>query len=257
MYAKFEGIVLFVRPYREKDALVKIFTKDFGTRMFFIKGYQAANHPLKKHLLPLSQHQYVGRVNDSGFSFLKEGATLNAFRQLQADPFLQAHAAYASQLIDASIEDHQVDLQHYHLLEAVLTKLNQVEEGRPVTLWLEINLLNRFGLQVDWLHCQECGGQARPMDFSMVRQGVLCAHHLQADPYRLQLRKPVLSVIQTLSQIQLQQLGEVQVSDQTYESCQAVMQMIYQEWVGMHLKSASYLQALYRTAKTWQPSGED
>lgn len=257
MYAKFEGIVLFVRPYKEQDALVKIFTKDYGTRMFFIKGYQATNHPLKKHLLPLTHHQYVGRINPSGFSFLKEGATLDSFRNIQADPFLQAHAAYASQLIDASIEDNQADGALYQVLLAVLLRLDKAQDGRPITLWLEVFLLKRFGVQVDWRHCLECGGHTQPMDFSMIHQGVICANHLHIDDHRLHLRRQVLPVIQTLSQISLKQLGQVELSDLTYEDCQRLLQQIYQDWVGIHLKSASYLKRLYQTLKTWQVSQDD
>ena len=71
MNERFEGIVLFKRKYREHDALVKIFTNDFGTRMFFVKRLETPNHPLASQLVPLTINDYIGTINLDGLSFLK------------------------------------------------------------------------------------------------------------------------------------------------------------------------------------------
>ena len=46
MNERFEGIVLFKRPHREHDGLVKIFTQEFGTKMFFVRGLYRGYHRL-------------------------------------------------------------------------------------------------------------------------------------------------------------------------------------------------------------------
>ena len=76
MQETFEGIVLFRRQYREEDTIVKLLTKEFGKRMFFIRRGQQSNHAMRAQLIPFSKNQYVGTINPSGFSFVKEASTL-------------------------------------------------------------------------------------------------------------------------------------------------------------------------------------
>ena len=54
-YQQFDGIVLSIRKHREKDALVKIFTREHGKRMFFVKNIKNPNPSLKAALLPITK----------------------------------------------------------------------------------------------------------------------------------------------------------------------------------------------------------
>ena len=65
-YARFDGIVLFTRKYKEKDLLIKIFTKEFGKRMFFIKNIQRQNNGLREIAFPYMRASFVGTINDNG-----------------------------------------------------------------------------------------------------------------------------------------------------------------------------------------------
>ena len=83
MNERFEGIVLFQRKHREHDALVKIFTEDYGTKMFFVRGLQKPNHRLTSQLIPLTVNHYIGNINEEGLSFLKEANTIEIHRKIQ------------------------------------------------------------------------------------------------------------------------------------------------------------------------------
>ncbi|MGF3075537.1 DNA repair protein RecO [Facklamia sp. P13055] len=248
MNEKFTGIVLFIRPYREKDSLVKIFTREFGTKMFFVRGLQSLNHPLKKHLIPLTEHQYWGTINQQGLSFLKEGQTLNLFRSIQSDPFKQAHAAYISQLVDASVDDNSKDQQLFDFFQATLSSLNEREDARPIQLLLQLKLLQRFGLQLNMKNCVVCGSSQRIEDFSMVHLGVLCHNHLDKDPNRMHLSSKQVKILQLFNEIKLNQLGQVSISDLSYKKIDELIFTIYHEQVGIKLKGESYLNQLYKVA---------
>ncbi|MCR8968708.1 DNA repair protein RecO [Facklamia sp. 7083-14-GEN3] len=248
MNEKFTGIVLFIRPHREKDSLVKIFTREFGTKMFFVRGLQSPNHPLKKHLIPLTEHRYWGTINQQGLSFLKEGQTHNLFRSIQSDPFKQAHAAYLSQLVDASIDDNSEDQQLFDIFEAALCSLNEREDARPIQLLLQLKLLRRFGLRLNMNSCVVCGSSQKIEDFSMTHLGVLCHNHLDTDPNRMRLSYKQIKILQLFNEIKLNQLGHVSISDQSYKRIDELIFMIYHEQVGIKLKGESYLNQLYKVA---------
>lgn len=246
MQVRFEGIVLFNRPHHEKDALVKIFTQSHGTKMFFIKNYYHSNQALKKHLIPLTCHKYLGIINEEGLSFLKEAETVNNFPLLQKDYLIHAHAAYITQLIDASIEDGQTDGSLYDFYKNSLTSLNEGVEARALQVLVELQLLQRFGVGLDWNRCVECGNRQHPFDFSMRLQGLLCQQHLHLDDFRLHLQPNSLVVVQKLAQVKVNQLGKINLTQQTYEDLRRLMREIFHEMVGIRLKSESYLDQLYR-----------
>lgn len=249
MIDNFQGIVLFTRPHREQDGLVKIFTREFGTKMFFIRGLQKANHSLKKHLIPLTSHFYTGTINQQGLSFIREAQSIDIYRRLQTDPFLQAHAAYLAQLVDAAIEDNLADAQLFDFFQQLIEKLNQAEDGWPIHLLAQVQLLARFGVMIDWQHCQVCGSDQGKLDFSFVKQGLICHRHWKEDPKRMHLPTKVVTLVQIFSQIRLDQLGKIDLSDQTCLDVNNFLLEIYQEWVGIHLKAATYLKQLYASLR--------
>ncbi|MBG9980099.1 DNA repair protein RecO [Facklamia sp. DSM 111018] len=246
MLESFEGIVLFMRPHREKDALVKIFTQTHGTKMFFVKGLQALNHPLKQHCIPMSQHEYIGTIHSTGLSFIREAQTLDIHRKIQMDPILQAHAAYLCQLVDASIEDNQPDSILYQFLAKGLQMINRSDEARPFQIAAEVQLLHRFGLAIDWDRCVFCHNHEGPMDFSMQQQGILCERHFNEDPFRLQLRPQAIAVVKLLSKTAFEQIGNIKLSEPTYQDIRRLMHEIYRDMVGIHLKSETYLEEIYK-----------
>lgn len=242
MLEKFEGIVLFIKPYREKDALVKIFTKEFGTKMFFIKNYHGSpNHKLKKYLRPISKNSYIGKINSVGFSFISEAESLanRATIQYQYDKYV--YATYMSQLFDASIEDNVPNEKLYQFFDDIL---NRIEDGISVeilTVYVEIHLLHQYGIQLNWLDCQVCHQVHEPFDMSLVKGGLICHHHFLEDPYRLKIDPKAMHIAYLLANIKLSQMGDVKVSKSTMKELRRLMDEIYKEYVGINLKAKSFI----------------
>ena len=244
MDSKFEGIVLFQRPHRENDALVKLFTQEYGTKMFFVKGLQKPSHPLKANLIPLTRQSFVGRVNQQGLSFIREANCLDFYPAIQKDPVLLAHASYISQLIDASTDDNVKDVSLYQFFYKSLTFLNEGYSADAVHLVCDLRLLKRFGVQLDWQHCRVCGNQVGPFDFSMRYQGLLCQTHWSMDSYRLRLKAESIPLIQSLSGMSLSRFRKLEIEPELARDLRRLLFEIYNELVGIHLKTQSYIQEM-------------
>lgn len=244
MNERFDGIVLFKRPYRENDALVKIFTDQFGTKMFFVKGLEKANHPNRSQLLALTYNSYVGNINDTSLSFIKEAKTLDMFRNIQIDYERQAYSSYIIQLIDAAISDNTREEEIYHLLLEVLEAIDQGFLPQIATIYIELHLLKQFGFALDFNACRVCGSRQHPFDFSISMQGVLCQKHWQEDPYRLRISPKAMYIAQMLSNTAFHLIQSVNVSSTSLKELRRLMDEIYKEFVGLRLKSKSYLDQL-------------
>lgn len=241
MNERFEGIVLFKRKHREHDALVKIFTNHYGTRMFFVKRLEKPNHPLASQLFPLTVNDYIGTINEGGLSFLREASTVEFNRNIQMDFMNQAYAAYISQLVDAAVEDNEPHQKLYNLFKAALQQINLGKSPEVITAFIEMHLLPEFGFSFNWGNCVICGTAQQPFDFSIRRQGVLCQLHFHEDEFRLRISPTAMYVASILAKAQLTQIQSVNVSAETLANIKRLMDEIYQEFTGLRLRSKSYL----------------
>lgn len=241
MNERFEGIVLFKRKHREHDALVKIFTNDFGTRMFFVKRLEKPNHSLASQLIPLTINDYIGTINLDGLSFLREASTLEFNRKIQENFMTQAYAAYVSQLVDAAVDDNVPHRKLYEVFKLALQQMNLDKSPEVITAFIEIYLLPEFGTHIQWHQCVICGSTQQPFDFSIRRQGVLCEKHFHEDDFRLRISPRAMYVASVLAKAELTQIQSVNVSSETLTNIKRLMDEIYQEFVGLRLKSKSYL----------------
>lgn len=244
MHDRFEGIVLFKRKHREHDALVKIFTLQYGTKMFFVRRLEKPNHPLASQLIPLTHNAYIGTIHTSGLSFLQEGETLNFFRGFQSDYIKQAYVVYLAQLVDAATEDNQPNAELFVLFKEAL---EQIHSGKPpeiVTAFIELYLLDYFGVGINLQHCVECGSTQQPFDFSVRRQGVLCQRHYDVDEFRLHINPRAMYIAHILASVSLNQIQSIDVSQATLNELRRLLDEVYNEFVGIRLKSKHYLTQL-------------
>ncbi|MGI6024272.1 MAG: DNA repair protein RecO, partial [Pediococcus parvulus] len=68
--AQFEGIVMFRKDYRERDQLVKFFTREFGKKMFYIRGARKRGFKLAAAILPFTRGTSVGLIREKGLCYL-------------------------------------------------------------------------------------------------------------------------------------------------------------------------------------------
>lgn len=244
-YQEFEGIVLFQLPHREKDALVKIFTKEHGKMMFFLKNLQQNNHPLKAASVPFTKAVFLGHISDQGLSFLKDSRDLVHCTSVFEDIYKNAYATYMMHLADAAIEDRITSVALYQLLDESLFALQKTDCPQLVVHYFEIKMLAFFGLKMNWEHCAFCQQTNGAFDFSIPQQSIICSRHFDEDPYRMQMSPKALHIARQLAFIKSpRQLGQVHLHSETLADLKRLMDEIYEEYVGIHLKSKKYIEQM-------------
>ncbi|MBP2966689.1 DNA repair protein RecO, partial [Acinetobacter baumannii] len=160
------GVVLFSRNYREKDKLVKIFTESYGKKMFFVKNANRKNNPLTPALQPFTTSLYIADIKEEGLSFFNGVKEIRFFEEIQKDIFISAYATYILNLADVAIEDDTYDPALYGFTLEALNLLNQNNDPEIITNIFEVQLLNRFGITVNWSKCCICGNSQGKFDYS-------------------------------------------------------------------------------------------
>ncbi|MGX6980061.1 DNA repair protein RecO [Vagococcus elongatus] len=236
-----KGLILFARNHREKDKLVKIFTEKYGKRMFFMRNAMRKNNPLTVATQPFTEAVYVGKINEKGLSFLNDAKEVTNFKNIQQDIFISAYATYLLNLVDVAIDDSIYDPALYGFTRNLLQLMDEGKDPQILTNILEIQILERFGLDFDWLHCRICGKTQGKFDFSSAYHGVLCEEHFYKDPRRYHGSPRAIHFIRMFSSITLEQINTISVSDQTKKELREMIDALYEEFVGVSLKSKQFI----------------
>ncbi|MDT1995112.1 DNA repair protein RecO [Carnobacterium divergens] len=242
-----EGIVLSVRNHRENDQLVKIFTNRFGKRMFFVKGTRKANSKIKSAVLPFTKASYIADIRDSGLCFLRDAKEVTHFNAMQTDIFLNAYATYVLNLADAALEDGVVDPVLFNKVEMTLTDIDEGYDPEIMVNIFEVQLLPYFGVAPELRGCKVCGEMDGNFDYSDSYGGLLCQKHWSLDEHRYHASPRAIYFLQIFSRISLDKLGTITVKEETKKELRHLIDMIYDESVGIKLKSKSFIDQMY----TW------
>lgn len=241
---EFEGIILSVRHHHENDHLVKIFTDRFGKLMFFSRGTAKRNSKMKTAILPFTKATYIGTINQTGLSFLNDAKDREQYQSMQTDIFLNAYATYLLNLTDAALEDRVPNGTLYHKLAASLREIDEGSDPQIIVNIFEIQLLPYFGVATELRGCSVCGNTEGPFDYSDRYGGLLCREHWQLDEHRYHASQRAIYFLRLFSRVSIDQLGTISVKEETKKEIQHLIDMIYNETVGIKLKSKSFIQKM-------------
>ena len=241
---EFEGIVLSVKKHRETDHLVKLFTDRFGKLMFFSRGTGKRNSKMKTAILPFTKATYIGDVRDTGLCFLNDAKDQEQYKSMQTDIFLNAYATYLLNLTDVALEDRKPDGGLYHKLSASLREIDEGSDPEIIMNIFEIQLLPYFGVAPELRGCRVCGNVDGPFDYSLNYGGLLCQQHWHMDQHRYHASQKSIYFIRLFSRISLDQIGNISVKEDTKKEIQFLIDQIYDDSVGIKLKSKSFIQKM-------------
>lgn len=253
MFAETKGLIIYSRDHREKDKLVKIFTEQYGKIVFYVKGAHRKNNPVLAGILPMTQATYAGEIRTDGLSFLNTVKFVTPYYYLQQDIFANAYATYVLALADAAIEDHRADPFLYTFCEVILTRMNEKIDPEILTNIFEVQVLPRFGIELQLDSCAVCGKTQGVFDFSMKYHGLLCQEHFPLDERRLHLTPKAAGLLKIFSSLPVQKIGQITVSAPTKKSLRFGLDAIYDEYVGIHLKSKHFIDQM----KNWEKLMKD
>lgn len=243
-----KGLVLFSKNYREKDRLVKLFTESRGKKMFFVKGANRKNNPLTAAIQPFTKATYIADMKDEGLSFLNNVKEIEPLEEIQKDIFISAYGTYILNLVDAAIEDNIYDPQLYGFTNQALDLLNKSYDPEIITNIFEIQLLERFGIKLNWQSCSICANQKGKFDFSYQYHGLLCEQHFHMDERRSHFNPTAIHFLQIFSNIRYSQINQINLKPETKQAIRLVLDDLYSEYVGIHLKSKKFIDEM----KNWE-----
>lgn len=245
--AESNGIVLDSKRYKEHDCLVKIFTERFGKKTFLIRRGAKSNYPYYRNIQPLAKACYIGKYQEHGLSYLTTVKDEVFYSKVNYNIELKAYAIYLLQLADAALEDSVPDPMLYGYLIKMLNLMNDGIDAAVLTNIYEVQMLRRFGVYPHLEKCQICGEKRLdvPFDYSPEYGGVICYHHFEDSVQRYHAHPRAVYFLRQFQSIDVENLKTINVSEETKCLLRHLIDQLYEDYVGIRLKSKRFIDQMY------------
>lgn len=241
----FTGLIMKVSRYKENDALVYMITKEFSLKTFYVRGFGKAKSKITGSLMPYTYGEYLGSINDDGFSYVTSANYVSEFNNISLDITKNAYAAFIVDLFSHAFEQSEsVSAEWFDFLIKALLLIDDGRDPQIISNIVQINLLKVFGVNPNFKSCVVGGETEGEFDFSIVLGGIICNHHYSKDPNRLHAGQRVIYYLRLFSGIKLENIKKIDVKQTTKNQIQHIIDLIYDDNIGISLKSKKFINQL-------------
>lgn len=243
MLQKAEGLVLRTVDYGETNKIVTLFTRETGKIALFASGAKKTRSRLASVTQPFTYGSYLFYVG-KGLGSIRQGEIIDSFRNLRADLFRTAYAAYVSELLDQLTEERSPNPFLFELFLQTLHYIDDEVDPEVLAFIFEVKMLEVAGIRPNLDGCIRCGTHTGPFVFSIKEGGLLCKTCKTADPHHMKISETSLKLLQLFTRIDLARLGKVSVKAETKREIRDLLRNYYDELSGLKLKSRRFLDQL-------------
>lgn len=169
---EFEGIVIRVTPFRDKDAIVNVISKD-KLRSFLARGVLKLESKNAPSVNMFVKSRFQVSKGKEGFS-LRVGELLNSYEKIKTNLNALAVMDFVGELTNKMIQADEVE-SLYPFFEKTIVLLNSGFDplSAAILYFARILLGTGYGLDVD--NCVSCGKTSQIVSFSFKDGGFICA----------------------------------------------------------------------------------
>ncbi|MGN1182920.1 MAG: DNA repair protein RecO [Faecalibacillus sp.] len=236
-----QGIILSTQPYKESDALITVYFKDYGKITLIAKGIKKlkSKNAGAVQSLTLSEITFIPR---KGLSLLLKASSLDYYRHIKEDIFLEAYATYFLEFVLKNEEDNAPDTFVFEYLKLSLDALNQGYSYKLVYVLYNAFILKKCGspLQVD--ECVRCSRKDHIVAISLQDGGFICETCLSS--YDKRLDKKILMAFRHINKYSILDIDKIHIEENILDELIEIMDHYVDEFTGLLLKSKKFIKQL-------------
>lgn len=174
------AIVLNSKPYKESDAIITVYTKDFGKLELIAKGVLKQNSKLAGHLDLLIKSNIM-IIKGKGFDYLSAAVIDNCYLSLREDYDKIICAQEIVKLFLSLVKDNVEDARLFSLLDVYFQAINDEidfneEKSLLFKLRFSLSFLKEIGYLPELYNCLSCKKKIKEGNnyFNLLDGGVIC-----------------------------------------------------------------------------------
>lgn len=241
-----EGIVLDSKIYKERDRLVKIFTKEAGIQTVIVKNSVTPKSQYYHVVQPLVYSKFVLKVSDGRLGYINSVRDTEYFKYLQQDLLAKSYAVYFSKLVEIALNNSEIDSSVYLLYKTSLKLLDSKLDPKVISFIFELQMLKRFGVTPNFKCCSICGQKDMKIvyDYAPKYGGIVCYKHFDNQLLRYHAHPKAIYYVRKLLNVKLEDIQYIDLKLDTKRLIRDFIDQLYDDYVGISLKSRHFIDEL-------------
>ena len=236
------GVVLKSTPYKESDAILSVYTKEYGKLSILAKGIHKMKSKNASACSSLTLSEFTIIVK-KGLCTLIKGSYQNYYRHIKEDIELEAYASYFIEFVYKYCEENDPDTYIYDTLIQFLDALNVGYP--PVLLYLLFNsfILKETGSPLYVDSCSYCEDTSHIVGISYSGGGFVCSNHI--GEYDQSYDKETLKAFRHINKFTIQNIDAINIPEAMMKELRGIMDNFVEEYTGILFQSKKFLKQFF------------
>lgn len=167
-----DAIIIKGIDYGEGHRILTLFSKEEGKISAMARGVRKPKAKLAGHLQLLNRCQCI-LTRGKGLDTITQATANFTYPHIRENPKAYLYSSYFMELMNASLQEKEVEEEIFFLLHQTLLALEKIEPQK-VARYFEIHLLSLLGYGVDFKTCVGCGKPLKEGFLSPRFEGIVC-----------------------------------------------------------------------------------
>lgn len=232
------GFIIKSTPYKESDALLHVYTLEYGRITLLAKGIKkmTSKNASGCQTLTLSEFTFIPR---KGISTLIKATSVSFYRHIKEDIELEAYASYFCEFIYKYVEENEPD---EFLYTQFLQAVECLENGYSCTLvYLLFNamILKISGTPLGVDGCSYCGNTKDIVAISYSNGGFVCQNC--KGQYDQVFDKEFLKAFRHINKYSLKEVDKISIDQKHMVDLVSLMEYFIDEYTGILFKTKKFI----------------
>lgn len=232
------GFIVKSTPYKESDALLHVYTKEYGRITLHAKGIKkvSSKNASGCQTLTLSEFTFIPK---KGICPLLKATSISFYRHIKEDIELEAYASYFCEFIYKYTQENEPD---EFLYNEFLQSIQCLEDGHVCTLvYLLFNalILKVTGTPLLVDACSYCGKTNDIVAISYSNGGFVCSDC--KGQYDRVFDKEVLRAFRHINKYCLQDIDKIHIEQKDINEVVPIMEYFIDEYTGILFKTKKFI----------------
>ncbi len=231
------GIVLKANPYKENDALVDVYTLDYGKITMLAKGVKkiTSRNAGSIQEMTLSEFTLIPRT---GICTLIKASGIQYYVHLKENLSSYLYGTYMLEYILKGTNKNEPDEEIFQCLKYFLEKLDQGIP--PMLLYSKFNLmmLQKAGIYLEVDHCAKCGSTNKIVSISSHELGLLCRDCITTQD--MIYDKDILRLFRHLVKYPYDRIEEIDYDTVSLKTVNTIIEGLVEEYSGIYFNSKKF-----------------
>ena len=228
---KTEGVVLKITPSKESDAILSIYTHDYGRISVYGKGIRKINSKNARGVTPSSLSLFELNVR-KGLSSLKYYTHIQD--HIETDILAQCLLEYYYRYVP----ENKPDLETYTFLVDALKAIDTGYSYKLIYALILVFIMKDNGIELEVDGCVHCG-HTSVTSFSLVDGGFVC--HKHQTPQDVELSIDALKAIRHIYKTPIAHIDALSIDEAVLKEILFIFEHYIDEYCGIYLNALRFV----------------